>query len=38
MMADVQDDVHQELIWDQRALAAADRLTDARLAQQLTSE
>lgn len=31
-MADVQDDVHQELIWDQRALAAADLLTDARLA------
>jgi hypothetical protein len=32
-MADVQDDVRQELVWDQRALAAADRLTDARLAQ-----
>lgn len=32
-MADVQDDVHQELIWDQQALAAADLLTDARLAQ-----
>ncbi|MER7893796.1 tetratricopeptide repeat protein [Micromonospora sp. NPDC094482] len=32
-MADVQDDVHQELIWDQRALAAVDLLTDARLAQ-----
>ena len=32
-MADVQDDVHQELVWDQRALAAADRLTDDRLAQ-----
>ena len=31
-MADVQDDVHQELVWDQRALAAADLLTDARLA------
>ncbi|MFI6066858.1 tetratricopeptide repeat protein [Micromonospora sp. NPDC051227] len=31
-MADVQDDVEQELIWDQRALAAADLLTDARLA------
>ncbi|SHN88862.1 hypothetical protein SAMN05660350_04852 [Geodermatophilus obscurus] len=30
-MADVQDDVHQELVWDQRALAAADLLTDARL-------
>ena len=32
-MADVQDDVHQELIWDQRALAAADRLTDDRAAE-----
>jgi hypothetical protein len=32
-MADVQDDAHQELIWDQRALAAADLLTDARTAQ-----
>jgi len=32
-MADVQDDVHQELVWDQRALAAADLLTDPRLAQ-----
>jgi hypothetical protein len=32
-MADVQDDVHQELIWDQRALAAAGLLTDARVAQ-----
>ena len=32
-MADVQDDVHQELIWDQRALAAADLLTDARVAE-----
>ncbi|MBB3084421.1 hypothetical protein [Geodermatophilus sabuli] len=32
-MADVQDDVHQELVWDQRALAAADQLTDAGLAQ-----
>ncbi|WP_432992451.1 hypothetical protein [Dactylosporangium sp. CA-233914] len=31
-MADVQDDVHQELLWDQRALAAADLLTDARVA------
>lgn len=31
-MADVQDDVHRELIWDQQALAAADLLTDARLA------
>ena len=32
-MADAQDDVHQELIWDQRALAAADQLTDARVAE-----
>jgi hypothetical protein len=32
-MADVQDDVHQELIWDQRALAAADTLTDERTTQ-----
>ncbi|MDW5322786.1 tetratricopeptide repeat protein [Plantactinospora sp. KLBMP9567] len=32
-MADVQDDVHQELVWDQRALAAADLLTDARVAE-----
>ncbi|MBM0279384.1 tetratricopeptide repeat protein [Micromonospora tarensis] len=32
-MADVQDDVHQELMWDQRALAAADLLTDDRVAQ-----
>jgi hypothetical protein len=32
-MADVQDDVHQELLWDQRALAAAGLLTDARVAQ-----
>ncbi|MFW3172299.1 hypothetical protein [Geodermatophilus sp. CPCC 206100] len=31
-MADVQDDVHQELVWDERALAAADQLNDARLA------
>lgn len=31
-MADVQDDVHQELVWDQRALAAADLLTDDRAA------
>ena len=29
-MADVQDDVHQELVWDRRALAAADALTDER--------
>lgn len=32
-MADVQDDVHQELLWDQRALAAADLLTEDRVAQ-----
>jgi hypothetical protein len=32
-MADVQDDVREELVWDQRALAAADLLTDARLEQ-----
>ena len=32
-IADVQDDVHQELIWDQQALAAADLLTDAQLAE-----
>jgi hypothetical protein len=32
-MADVQDDVREELMWDQRALAAADLLTDARVAQ-----
>jgi len=32
-MADVQDDVREELLWDQRALAAADLLTDARVAQ-----
>jgi tetratricopeptide (TPR) repeat protein len=32
-MADVQDDVHDELAWDQRALTAADQLTDARMAQ-----
>lgn len=31
-MADVQDDVGQELLWDQRALAAADLLTDDRIA------
>lgn len=34
-MADVQDDVHQELVWDQRALAAADSLTEARVAHRL---
>jgi hypothetical protein len=28
-MADVQDDVREELLWDQRALEAADLLTDA---------
>ncbi|MEV4456979.1 hypothetical protein [Microbispora sp. NPDC049633] len=32
-MADVQDDVHQELLWDLRALAAADRVTDEAVAQ-----
>jgi len=32
-MADVQDDVHAELRWDQLALAAAGQLTDARVAQ-----
>jgi hypothetical protein len=32
-MADVQDDVHQELVWDRRALTAAGLLTDDRLAQ-----
>ena len=32
-MADVQDDVHEELVWDQRALTAADQLTDIRVAQ-----
>lgn len=32
-MADVQEDVRQELVWDQRALAAADLLTDARVAE-----
>ena len=32
-MADVQDDVRQELVWDQRALASADLLTDARVAE-----
>ncbi|MFI5844979.1 hypothetical protein ACIA8K_35290 [Catenuloplanes sp. NPDC051500] len=29
-MADVQDDVAEELVWDLRALAAADSLTDER--------
>jgi hypothetical protein len=32
-IADVQDDVRQELVWDQGALAAADLLTDGRVAQ-----
>lgn len=32
-MADVQDDVHEELMWDLRALAAADRVTDEEVAQ-----
>jgi hypothetical protein len=33
VIADVQQEVLQELLWDQRALAAADLLTDARVAQ-----
>ncbi|WP_406080311.1 hypothetical protein [Micromonospora sp. NBC_00858] len=32
-MADVQDDVHEELVWDQRALTAADQLTEFRVAE-----
>ena len=32
-MADVQDDVHEELLWDHRALTAAGQLTEARVAQ-----
>jgi hypothetical protein len=32
-MADVQDDVRQELVWDQWALVAADLITDARAAE-----
>ncbi|MFY1705007.1 hypothetical protein ACN28G_25365 [Micromonospora sp. WMMA1923] len=32
-MADVQDDVQQELLWDLRALAAADLITEARIAE-----
>jgi hypothetical protein len=32
-MADVQDEVRQELVWDQRALAAAELLTDERVAE-----
>lgn len=31
-MADVQDDVHQELMWDLRALAVAGQITDERVA------
>jgi hypothetical protein len=32
-MADAQDDVRQELLWDQRALAAAGLITEARIAE-----
>ncbi|WP_280399708.1 hypothetical protein [Nocardia carnea] len=32
-MADAQDDVEAELVWDQRALAAVGLVTDAQLAQ-----
>jgi hypothetical protein len=32
-MADVQDDAHQELMWDLRALAAVGLITDERVAQ-----
>jgi tetratricopeptide (TPR) repeat protein len=32
-MADVQDDVSEELLWDLRALAAADRISDEDVAQ-----
>ncbi len=32
-MADVQDELREELIWDGRALAAADALTDERAAE-----
>jgi tetratricopeptide (TPR) repeat protein len=32
-MADAQDDVREELLWDQRALAAAELLTDERVAE-----
>ncbi|QFZ19852.1 hypothetical protein [Saccharothrix syringae] len=32
-MADMQDDVREELAWDLRAMAAADLLTDARMMQ-----
>jgi len=31
-MADVQEDVHEELVWDRRALAAAGLLSDDRVA------
>jgi len=31
-MADVQEDVHEELLWDRRALAAAASVTEARMA------
>ncbi|WP_171169235.1 hypothetical protein [Streptomyces sp. I05A-00742] len=32
-MADVQDDPHEELVWDLRALEAADLITDERMQQ-----
>jgi hypothetical protein len=32
-LADRQEDVHEELRWDERALAAAGRLTDDRMAE-----
>lgn len=32
-MADAQDDLREELLWDLRALSAADLLTDARMTQ-----
>lgn len=32
-MADMQDDVREELVWDLRAMAAADLLTDERVAE-----
>jgi hypothetical protein len=32
-MADVQEDARQELIWDQRALAAVDLITEERTAE-----
>ena len=31
-LADLQDDVHDEIMWDERALIAAEALTDARVA------